>query len=355
MLPGEQVAFVSEAILLCNVLIALAVLVATGFVTERWARNRGGARADSSSMPLQFGLRALLLLTVVVAVMSAAAYADPSLWRSAEGFLVWLLSGFLGYGVACSICVIGSITTRVGRFLPTGWLVRVQKNQWCRAHLTTCFTVVSVIAAVVVFNVRGRGDAPWPIWSIGWGGLNDPQSVEARQFDFQNARWEHGWPITYLERNCYSYGVFKGVAQYTRRPQWCWLPNALGMTAGEGDVFFNDALLWCDALIGLLVVAATGLVTDRLVKSRRDALAKSASKPLQFGLRTLLLLVVVVAVMSAAAHADPSLWRSVGGVLIWLLSALLGYGVACLICVVALGAAGIARILRARRPSGQQQ
>ena len=113
--------------------------------------------------------------------------------------------------------------------------------------------IVAVAAALVIYNVRGRGDAPWRyrdrMLPRTWrGGI-----VGSQLFDAENARWQHGWPLTYFERNCYGHPSGK-LTGYRRRPQWSWLPDAGSMLPGEQVAFVSEAILLCNVLIALAVL-----------------------------------------------------------------------------------------------------
>lgn len=79
----------------CNLLTCVVILVATGWTVE-------SRRAVLSR--LQFSVSSVLVLTAVVAAMLSGFLSDPTFLDVPFGLVVWLLWGFLWFGVGCTVC-----------------------------------------------------------------------------------------------------------------------------------------------------------------------------------------------------------------------------------------------------------
>ena len=65
--------------------------------------------------PSQWYLRAVVALSVIGGVMTAAVFSDTSLLRFPFGNLVWLLSVFLGWGILCTLSFVASCVADMAR------------------------------------------------------------------------------------------------------------------------------------------------------------------------------------------------------------------------------------------------
>ena len=104
----QLTAFKAYALIL-NVLIGLFILFSTGYATERSTCRRAN--------PWQFSLWTALMAVVVVAVMCGTLASDPSLWHTVDGILVWLLSPFIGIGVACTMYTLAISLPKLVRYV----------------------------------------------------------------------------------------------------------------------------------------------------------------------------------------------------------------------------------------------
>ena len=99
-----------QTTLLVDIAVGVLIVVSTGYTMERSRARRR-----------QFSLRTLLLLPVIVAVMFAAAWIDPTLRDFPDCILAWPLLGVVWFGVGCTVCAGGLLVVRaLGRLRVRG-------------------------------------------------------------------------------------------------------------------------------------------------------------------------------------------------------------------------------------------
>lgn len=170
--------------------------------------------------------------------------------------------------------------------IATHWISWYPSGMNERGHivrqLARWFLLCCVAAAMVVCNMRGN--------------------------DESGSKWKHGWPLTYLEQArsygpvdpycypccyCYCYGW------YHEAPRW--------VRFGELDarvlLKFHTTVLLFNVFTALVILGCTSYAIARWFRGR------TGIRPLQFSLRTLLLMPVLLAVTMACLHAATGLQR----------------------------------------------
>ena len=220
------------------------------------------------------------------------------------------------------------------------------RRPWYRLRLRT-LVLVAVMGALVLFNIRGSGKAirtgshdnrspANPLGSFNPLSLERGKRPAAEQF----RHWRIGWPLTFLWRGRYVWiepnlvmdsGGYCGASS-----RWLW-PDITEDIAPGG---FRQLALLANLAIGLLILIATGCVLERW-RRRYGAL--------QFGVRTLLFLPVIAAVMFAGLRIDPTMPDLPEAILVWPHWGFLWFGVGCTVYAGGLLVVRLARRLRARQ------
>ena len=128
------------------------------------------------------------------------------------------------------------------------------------------------------------------------------------------------------------------------------LLHALGGSSADWDV--RPEACFGNMAMAVLILVCTGNATEHLLDRRTDPSRSDPRNPRQFSLQMLFHFSVIVAVMCAAGVRDPGLGRSGLESLVWLLSAVLGFGVVCTVCTLAALAMGLYRRIRPGRDTG---
>lgn len=175
-----------------------------------------------------------------------------------------------------------------------------------RRRLAATVLGTCVALALVVSNIRGCDRARRPTAA-------------------EYAPWVHGWPLTWLRRNWVAIIAERGTGSsnvtYSPVGSRRWL--SVSQSTWSGVYEFDWEALLLDALIAAVITTATVHTTHRwLVTPRRR---------LQFSIRTLLLMPVVVAAVFA-------LWHPVANLLELSLLVAILFGVICT-CSSGLGIA----------------
>ncbi len=214
----------------------------------------------------------------------------------------------------------------------------------------------SVAVVLGIYNLRGHGELPEKP-ALMWRSYGSPDTLKADWPKHFEAKYQYGWPLAYTQLPCYLMDVSEIAPQYYMFPASRWLPRSTSsrgfdrlMAAAVNE--FSTALSVLDVLLALLTVVSTGYWSERWLRNRDGRTSTGQSASLQFGLRSMLHLSAIVAVMFGMLHADPSLWDSALGAFIWLLSGVLGFGVVCAICTAAAIGGGLVRCVRMRREAG---
>jgi len=103
--PRWQITSLDPIGALVNFAFLLVLGFSVGYVVERWIRKREATpRAEGKPRePLQFTLKHLLSLTVIVSVMFGVLATKPSLWSNV---VMWLFAALVGFGVLCVLIAI---------------------------------------------------------------------------------------------------------------------------------------------------------------------------------------------------------------------------------------------------------
>jgi len=307
--PPWRTALFNPLAAVSNFLFFLLLVFAVGYVTEDWLRRRQPAECagGDSRGPPRFAVK-LIAGTMVVGFMFAMLAAEPSLWWTPVDFAVWLSSGFLGFGVFCLLAVAFRAGSWVCDF---AWRRRWQCVLWG--------AVGAVVLVTIAYNVRARGRAT----------RNSPGYSY-----YVDAEFAIGWPWAYSEHSCSVPGDPYSPMGYIVEPGSRWPPNYRCLSSSL-QPSFNAATFLLDVLALLALAFSTRYVLRPWIDERASRAAGRADsqRPIQFRLKDLLGLTVVVAVMFSIAKADPSLWSTRGDFVVWLLSAFIGLGVWCTLIV----------------------
>jgi hypothetical protein len=192
--------------------------------------------------------------------------------------------------------------------------------------------VATVGCVFVVYNVRGQGTPPPLPRLVG------SHYVFSRSPTSFSPGYTYGWPLPYLRLPCSP--AYESEWDYSTQPRWLTTGFTSGSFFWSGRKpmplsSFSLAAVYANLFCGILIVALTGYWTQRrsAVAAKRR-LANEQRRP-RFGLGTLLAFAVILTVMLVAAQADLGFWRSPGGVIVWLLSGVLGFAVFCSLSVFA--------------------
>ncbi len=215
----------------------------------------------------------------------------------------------------------------------------------------TWLTVAAVAIVLLAYNLRGRGEVPdipsGAIWN----------SDVPRDLD---AKYAHGWPLLFLERPCWdiaAVGTGGGAEVVVLASRWT-LVSSMPLFAWDPPLWhFSGVNLVLNFLFLLVIAFSTGYATERWLQERSQSqgLETDSRRPIQFTLRSILALTVIVAVMFGILQMDPSLWSSPLDFVVWLLSAFIGFGVLCTLYTVASVSVRIMRRLLGGSVDSQPQ